>query len=97
ACFARWSREPDMQLRSPRFLRRIIAVFRWNAQDTEMDQEMAFHIDAMTREYICAGMSEADAARAARTRFGNVLRHKEAGHDTRSGHLDEFLQDVKSG
>src|SRR4030095_8468306 len=86
-----------MKLRSPRLLRRILAVFRWNAQDTEMDQEMAFHIDAITREYVRSGMSEADAARAARKRFGNVRRHKEAGHDTRSGHLDELVQDMKSG
>jgi predicted permease len=86
-----------MQLRSPRFLRRIIAVFRWNAQDADMDQEMAFHLDAMTREYIRAGMSEADAARAARKRFGNVRRHKEAGHDVRTAHLDQLADDVKSG
>ena len=86
-----------MTSRSPRLLRRILAVFRWNAQDTEMDQEMAFHIDAITREYVRSGMSEADAARAARKRFGSTLRHKEAGHDTRSGHLDELVQDVKSG
>jgi predicted permease len=62
-----------------------------------MDQEMAFHVEAMTRENVRAGMNEADAARAARKQFGNVLRHKEAGHDTRSGHLDELVQDVKSG
>ena len=86
-----------MTSRSPRLLRRILAVFRWNAQDTEMDQEMAFHIDAITREYVRSGMSEADAARAARKRFGSTLRHKESGHDTRSGHLDELAQDVKSG
>ena len=86
-----------MAFRSPRWLRRIMAVFRWNAQDTDMDQEMAFHIDAITREYVRTGMSEAEAARAAQRRFGNMRRHKEAGHDTRSGHLDELVQDVKSG
>ena len=86
-----------MKLRAPRLVRRILAVFRWGRHDEDMDQEMAFHLEAMTRDYVRSGMSEADAARAARKRFGNVLRHKEAGHDTRSGHLDEFVQDVKSG
>jgi putative ABC transport system permease protein len=86
-----------MKLRAPRFLRRIIAVVRWTAQDDEMNQEMAFHVEAMTREYVRAGMSEADAAHAARTRFGNVLRHKEAGHDVRTVHLDQLADDVKSG
>jgi putative ABC transport system permease protein len=86
-----------MKLRAPRLVRRILAVFRWGRHDEDMDQEMAFHLEAMTRDYVRSGMCEADAARAARKRFGNVLRHKEAGHDTRSGHLDEFVQDVKSG
>jgi predicted permease len=62
-----------------------------------MDQEMAFHLDALTREYVRSGMSEADAARAARRRFGNVRRHKEAGHDVRTAHLDQMADDVKSG
>ena len=86
-----------MKLRAPRMVRRLMAVFRWGAQDDEMDQEMAFHVDAMTREYVRAGMSEADAARAARTRFGSVLRHKEAGHDVRTARLDQLADDVKSG
>ena len=86
-----------MTIRAPRFLRRIIAVLRWRARDEEMNQEMTFHVEAMTREYVRSGMSEADAAHAARLRFGSVLRHKEAGHDARSGHLDELVQDVKSG
>ena len=74
-----------------------MAVFRWGAQDQDMDQEMAFHLEAMTREYMRSGMSAADAARAARKRFGSVLRHKEAGHDARTAHLDQFADDVKSG
>ena len=86
-----------MKVRAPRFIRRVISVFRWRAQDDDMDQEMAFHVEAMTREYVRSGMSEADAASAARRQFGNVLRHKEAGHDARSGLLDEVVQDVKSG
>jgi putative ABC transport system permease protein len=86
-----------MKLRTPRLLRRVMAVFQWNAQDTEMDREMAFHIDALAREYTRSGMSEADAVRAARKRFGNVRRHKEAGHDVRTAHLDQLADDVKSG
>ena len=74
-----------------------MAVLRWNAQDEDMDQEMTFHIDAITREYVRSGLSEADAARAARKRFGNVRRHKEAGHDVRTAYLDQLADDVKSG
>jgi predicted permease len=86
-----------MKLRAPQWVRRLVAIFKWSAQDRDMDQEMAFHIDAMTREYIRGGMSETDAARAARRQFGSVLRHKEAGHDTRAAHLDQLVDDIKSG
>lgn len=86
-----------MKRRLPRFLRRLLAVFRWNAQDIDMDAEMAFHIDALAREYVRSGMSEADAVHAARRKFGNVRRHKESGHDVRTGHLDQLSDDVKSG
>ncbi len=74
-----------------------MAVFRWNTQDTEMDQEMAFHIDAIARDYMRSGMGEGDAVRAARQQFGSVLRHREAGHDVRTAHLDQLADDVKSG
>lgn len=86
-----------MKLRLPRSLRRVMGVLRWNVQDTEMDEEMAFHIDALAREYMRSGMSETDAIRAARKRFGSLRRHKEAGHDVRTAHLDQLADDVKSG
>ena len=86
-----------MTLRPPALIRRLLSVVKWRAQDDDMNQEMAFHVDAITREYVRAGMSEADAALAARRRFGNVLRHKEAGHDARTAYLDQFVSDVRSG
>jgi predicted permease len=86
-----------LRARAPRLVRRILAVLRWRAQDDEMNREMAFHIEAMTREFVRSGMSEADAARAARRQFGSVLRHREAGHDVRTAHLDQLADDIKSG
>ena len=86
-----------MKLRPPALIRRLLSVVKWRAQDEDMDQEMAFHLDAITKEYVRAGMSEADAALAARKRFGSVLRHKEAGHDARTAYLDQFASDVRSG
>lgn len=62
-----------------------------------MDQEMAFHLDALAKDYARAGMSEAEAVRAARKQFGSVLRHKEVGHEVRTAHLDQFTDDVRSG
>src|SRR5215510_6628598 len=85
-----------MLLRPPRFMRRLIALFRWSARDDDMQQEMAFHIESMAREYARAGMSEEDAQREARRRFGSVLRHKERGHDVRTAPtLEHIVRDVR--
>jgi putative ABC transport system permease protein len=85
-----------MPLRPPRMIRRLIALFTWNRRDEEMDQEMAFHIESIKRDYVRSGMSEEDAERAARRRFGSVLQLKEAGHDIRSARLVEDLtRDVR--
>ena len=85
-----------MKLRPPALIRRLLSVVKWRAQD-DMDQEMAFHLDAITREYVRAGMSEADAARRGAQAVRQWLRHKEAGHDARTAYLDQFASDVRSG
>jgi hypothetical protein len=85
-----------MPLRRPRILRRLIALFTWNARDDEMDREMAFHIESITREYVRSGMDQAAAERAARRRFGNLLRLKEQSHDIRSAPLvEDVVRDVR--
>jgi putative ABC transport system permease protein len=61
-----------------------------------MEREMAFHIDSLARDYARDGLSDADAQRAARRRFGNLTRLKERGHDERTMRLAEDLaRDVK--
>src|SRR5688572_29196749 len=73
---------------------------RWpfvsSKRDQEMSDEMAFHIDAKTRELVREGMSEKDARLEARRRFGSVLKQKEAGHEISTGHLfEDFHRDVR--
>ncbi|HWW85081.1 MAG TPA: ABC transporter permease, partial [Vicinamibacterales bacterium] len=83
-------------LRPPRIVRRLLALFTWNAREQEMDQEMAFHIDALARDLRRSGMSDADANRAARERFGNVRRLKEQGHDLRTaGAIEDIVRDIR--
>lgn len=85
-----------MRLRAPRFLRRVIAHFKWNTRDDEMDQEMRFHVESLTREYLNVGMPQAEAERAARARFGNMLRLKEKGHDVRTARvLEDVVRDIR--
>jgi putative ABC transport system permease protein len=85
-----------MGLRLPRFLRRLIALFTWSSRDREMDQEMAFHLESIQREYVRAGMTEAEAERVARARFGDVFRLKEHGHEVRTARgLEAFVRDIR--
>ncbi len=53
-------------------LRRLIALFTWDARDRDMDQEMAFHVESMTRDYVRCGHERGGGERAARRRFGSV-------------------------
>jgi putative ABC transport system permease protein len=82
--------------RRPRFIRRLMSLVAWNARDREMDREMTFHLESLAREYVRGGMSEADAQRAARIRFGDTRRLKERGHDVRIGHrLEDMARDFR--
>jgi putative ABC transport system permease protein len=80
-----------MPLRLAGRLRRLLLPFAGSARDRDMDQEMAFHLESITREYVQAGLSEAEAERRARERFGSVLRLKERGHDIRRAAVIEDL------
>ena len=85
-----------MAFRPPRFIRRLLALVSWYSRDDDMQQEMAFHVDALAREYVRAGMADDEAQREAHRRFGSVLRHKERGHDARTWRLlEDIMRDVK--
>jgi predicted permease len=85
-----------MNLRPPRFFRRILALFTWRTRDDEMDEEMGFHLESIAREFERSGMTPPEAARAARVRFGNVRRLKERGHDVRTARLlEDLVRDMR--
>jgi putative ABC transport system permease protein len=85
-----------MRIRSPRLFRRLLALLSWSRRERDMDREMAFHLESIEREYVRAGMSEADARLAARRRFGRTLQLKEEGHDIRAVRvLDDVGRDVR--
>jgi len=61
----------------------LAALFRRRQQDTEMDEEIRFHLEMETQRYVHAGIAERDAQRRARRDFGGVERHKEGVRDAR--------------
>jgi predicted permease len=63
-----------------------------------MEREMAFHVDALARDYARDGLSDVDAQRAARRQFGDLTRLKERGHDERTIRLvEDVARDVRHG
>jgi putative ABC transport system permease protein len=85
-----------MALRPPLFIRRVVALFRWRSRDRDMEREMAFHVDALARDYARDGLRDVDAQRAARRQFGNLTRLKERGHDERTMRLvEDVTRDVR--
>jgi len=82
----------------PQILHKIRALLRKRRFETEMDDELLFHLERLTEENIRAGMAPDEARRAARLRFGGVDQIKEECRDTRPVRiLGETLQDLRYG
>jgi len=67
-----------------------------NRAEQQLDAELRFDFDQRVAENIRAGMSEADARRAARLEFGGIEQVKEECRDARGlQFLDSLLRDVR--
>ncbi len=79
-----------------RFVRFARIVFDKPGVESEMDQELRFHVDAETEENIGRGMPPEEARRTALVSFGGVERFKEQGRSARGGRwLDDLVRDVR--
>jgi hypothetical protein len=80
------------------FLRRLGTLFRRSRVENGLDQEIRFHLEQQTAKNIRAGMSPAQARRAALLRFGGVEQIKEATRDEfRAGWLEDAGRDFRYG
>src|SRR4249920_505573 len=71
--------------------------------DTEVDEELAFHLEMRTREFVAKGLSHDDARREAERRLGNpqtirttlrTIGVRRDRHLQRAQYMSEFWQDV---
>ena len=75
-------------------LRLHALVFR-NRVESELEEELACHIEMQARKNLAAGMSEAEARRRARVQFGGTEQVKEACRDARRVRIIETIgQDI---
>ena len=76
---------------------RLRSLRRWQRQETELDEEIRFHLAEEMEERIAAGMSPQAARAAARRDFGNVPLIRELTRETWGwGPAERLLQDVRS-
>src|ERR1700733_6350742 len=77
---------------------RIRSLFKKCAADNDLDEELQFHLDQKTHEFISKGLSEHDARYAALREFGGVEQSKERSRDARKVNLFlDFAQDLRFG
>lgn len=79
-------------------LYRARAIFRRTTVESELDEELRFHLEHQIETYVNAGLSRQEAERRARLEFGGVEQVKE---ETRDAHgvvlLDTVLRDIRYG
>jgi putative ABC transport system permease protein len=77
---------------------RIKALFGHNRRESELDDELRAHLEALAEENIRRGMTPDEASHAAHREFGGVEQTKELYRERRGlPFLETFLQDICFG
>ena len=75
---------------------RLRSLWRWRRQESELDEEIRFHLARETEERIAAGMSSEAARAAARRDFGNVTLTRELTREAWGwASAEALLQDTR--
>ena len=79
-------------------LYRLRSLFRRDALERELDEEVQFHIDRETAKYLEAGTPPPEAARRARLLFGGIDQTKEQSRDARGvSAIENGLRNLRYG
>jgi predicted permease len=77
---------------------RLRGLFGDRKVNQELDDEIETHLRLLAERYVRQGMTEEEAAWAARRQFGNLTMLQEEHRDMRGfRHLETFLQDLRYG
>ncbi|HUJ50120.1 MAG TPA: ABC transporter permease [Bryobacteraceae bacterium] len=77
---------------------RIRALFRAQAVDRELDEELRFHLEHQVLKYVDSGLTREQAERRARMEFGGLAQVKQECRDARGINLLETLfRDLRYG
>ena len=79
-------------------LHRLRSLFRRDAVERELDEEMRFHLDQQVDSYVRDGLSRDEAARRARLEFGALEQIREEHRDARGiGVMSHLGRDLRHG
>lgn len=77
---------------------RLRSLFRKEAVDSELSEELEDHLERKTRELIAAGSAPSEARRKAMREFGGLEQSKESCRDARRvNFVEDLIQDVRHG
>src|SRR6202021_2469251 len=77
---------------------RLRSLFRRERVEQDLSEELQFHLDQKTQEYIASGLTPDEARRKARREFGGVELSKENCRDAlRVNYIQDLLQDLGFG
>lgn len=75
---------------------RVANVFRRSQLESEVDEELRFHLEMQIEQYVKSGMSKRDARRVALVEFGGVDKTVEDCRDVLGLRLmHDFIQDIR--
>lgn len=75
---------------------RLRALFRRNAMEGELDQELQFHFEQQVEKLVSAGVPRGEAVRQARLTFGGIEQVKEECRDSRGlAALEALFEDAR--
>src|SRR5215469_6449790 len=75
---------------------RIHSLLNKQTVEAELDEELRYHIERLTEQFIAQGFAPKDARREALRAFGGVEQHKEECRDRRRVQTAEsVVQDVR--
>jgi predicted permease len=79
-------------------LYRLRALFRSEALDRELDEELRFHLERQIDAYVASGLPPDEAARRARLMFGGAAQIAEECRDARGiAAVETVVQDLRYG
>ena len=78
------------------WIRRLRSLFEKQKLEDQLDEELQFHIDTRTQEFVATGMTAEEARQRAARLFGNQLLLKERTREMDTvAWLETLLQDLR--